>query len=156
MKLFSVSSIISPGLRSLWNFPPRESNTTLSEAAQWVFPILPMHSGLIASGSRSSVGTRFIVIVDEDIDPCNIDEVTWALASRCDPERDIEVIREGWSGAIDPLISSEQSARSDFTTGKVILNACRPLYRRESFPAVCAVSPELKAEVMRKWPNIIK
>lgn len=113
-------------------------------------------AALIARGSRSSLRARFIVVVDEDIDPSNIEEVMWALTTRCDPERNIEIIREGWSDAIDPLISSKQSARRDFTTGKVIVNACKPLYREDAFPSVVAVSPELNAEIMKKWFNVIK
>jgi 4-hydroxy-3-polyprenylbenzoate decarboxylase len=110
---------------------------------------------LIAAGSRSTAGARFITVVDDDMDPTSINEVIWAMTSRCDPERDIEVICEGWTGAIDPLVTEEQCARRDFTAGKVLVNACRPLYRRASFPAVVEVSPVYKARVLAKWPDIL-
>ncbi|MFC2003192.1 UbiD family decarboxylase [Chloroflexota bacterium] len=113
-------------------------------------------AALVARGSRSSINSRFIVTVDEDIDPCNIEDVMWALTTRCDPERDIEIIRDCWAEAIDPLILPQQIARKDITTTKVIANACKPIYRREAFPPVVSVSPELKAEVMKKWWNVIE
>ena len=113
-------------------------------------------AALIAAGSRSANIIRFIVTVDEDIDPYNIMEVTWAIGTRCDPERDIEIIRDGWSGPIDPLLTEEQRARSDMTTAKVLINACRPLYRRREFPPVVAVSHELKEKIVQKWGALLK
>lgn len=110
---------------------------------------------LIAAGSRSTAGAHFIIAVDDDIDPTSLDQVVWAMTSRCDPERDVEVVREGWSGAIDPLVTEEQTTRRDFTVGKVLINACRPIFRRASFPAVVEVSPAYKAEILRKWPEIL-
>jgi len=34
---------------------------------------------------------RFIIVVDDDIDPSNISDVIWALGTRCDPETGIDV-----------------------------------------------------------------
>lgn len=108
-------------------------------------------AALIAAGSRSAHIIRFIVTVDEDIDPYNVHEVMWAIGTRCDPERDIEIIRDGYSGPIDPLPTSEQRAKNDWTTAKVLINACRPIYRRKEFAPVVAVSPELREEILKKW-----
>ncbi|MFC2003094.1 UbiD family decarboxylase [Chloroflexota bacterium] len=113
-------------------------------------------AALIARGSRSSEYARFIVTVDEDIDPYNIAEVIWAIATRCDPEQDIAIIKEVFSAGIDPLVTPQQRALNDFTTGKAIINACKPIYRRDSFPTVVGASPELKAQIMKKWWDVIK
>jgi len=40
---------------------------------------------------------RWVVVVDEDIDPSNIDEVLWAMATRCNPATDIEFIHRSRS-----------------------------------------------------------
>src|SRR4029077_17536403 len=37
---------------------------------------------------------RFIVVVDEDIDVFSMNDVLWALLTRCDPIRDMTLIRE--------------------------------------------------------------
>ncbi|MFC1972009.1 UbiD family decarboxylase [Chloroflexota bacterium] len=113
-------------------------------------------AALIARGSRSSILARFIVTVDEDVDPCNIEEVMWAITTRCNPERNIEIIRECWSEAIDPMLLPQQIARKDNTTEKVIINACKPIYREEPFPITSGASSELKAEIIKKWGDIIK
>ncbi len=111
---------------------------------------------LIAAGSRSANIIRFIVAVDEDVDPCNVYEVMWAMGTRCDPEHDIDIIRDGWSEGIDPMVTSEQKKRRDMTTAKILINACRPKWRRNDFPPVVSVSPELKARMLEKWGDMLK
>ena len=34
---------------------------------------------------------KWIIAVDEDIDPSNMDEVLWAMGSRCNPADDIDI-----------------------------------------------------------------
>ena len=113
-------------------------------------------AALIAAGSRSAHIIRFIVIVDEDIDPYNVCEVMWAIGTRCDPERDIGIIRDGYSGPIDPLPTREQRAIGDWTTGKVLINACRPIFRRTGFAPVVAISQELREATVKKWGQLLK
>lgn len=51
----------------------------------------------IASQCRNSAYMgRFIIVVDDDIDPSNTDDVLWALTTRCDPALDIDVLRNCW------------------------------------------------------------
>ena len=47
---------------------------------------------------------RYVIVVDEDIDPTNTFDVIWALASRSDPVESIEILRRCWSGPLDPRI----------------------------------------------------
>jgi UbiD family decarboxylase len=113
-------------------------------------------AALLASGSKGGERGRFIITVDDDIDPYNLEEVMWAVAMRCEPERDVEVIKETWAGGIDPLVPEVERGRQNLVTGRVIINACRPIYRRGEFPPVATASPEAKAAVMKKWWDSIK
>lgn len=113
-------------------------------------------AALIAAGSKGSERARFIVTVDEDIDPSNLEDVLWAVSMRCEPERDVEVIKECWSGSIDPAVPQDKRLRGDFTTGKTIVNACNPVYRRGEFPPTVSASPEVKAAMMKKWWDKIR
>ena len=45
---------------------------------------------------------RYVIVVDEDIDPTNAFDVIWAISTRSDPVEDIDMIRRAWSGALDP------------------------------------------------------
>jgi UbiD family decarboxylase len=46
--------------------------------------------------SQCGVGaymSRYSIVVDEDIDPANLNEVMWAVATRSDPVKDIDFIQ---------------------------------------------------------------
>ena len=53
---------------------------------------------LAASGQSGSYLGRFVVVVDEDVDPTDMFDVIWAICTRCDPAEDIEYIRRAWTG----------------------------------------------------------
>ena len=58
---------------------------------------------------------RIVVVVDDDIDPSNLADVMWAVATRCEPAEGIDIVRNAWSSALDPRISPErQGARRHF------------------------------------------
>jgi 4-hydroxy-3-polyprenylbenzoate decarboxylase len=46
--------------------------------------------------------TKWIVAVDQDVDPTDMDQVIWAMASRCNPIDDIDILRNTWSTPLDP------------------------------------------------------
>jgi len=94
---------------------------------------------------------RYYVIVDEDIDPSNIDEVIWAIATRSDPAVDIEFMHRCWSGPLDPIV---QPGKKGFNS-RAIIDACRPYEWKDEFPKVVEPSTELKQRVMKKWGEII-
>lgn len=107
-----------------------------------------------ASGLRNG---RWIVIVDEDIDPSNWKEVMWAMTTRCDPKRDIEVIDGAWSTPLDPLVSSdpEKKESGDHTNSLAIFYACRPFHLRESFPKPSRTPRDLREQVIEKYRGVI-
>ncbi len=94
---------------------------------------------------------RYYVIVDDDIDPSNLEEVIWAIATRSDPESDIDVLRRCWSGPLDPAIHPD---RKGFNS-RAIIDACRPYEWRSEFPKVVDYAPELRERVIGKWGHIL-
>lgn len=94
---------------------------------------------------------RFTVVVDEDVDVMNLEEVMWAICTRCDPEQDIEIIRRCWSGPLDPAIPPGQKGFNS----RAIIDATRPWEWRDQFPEVAQSSPHRRAEALRKWGHIV-
>ncbi|MBX3664887.1 MAG: UbiD family decarboxylase, partial [Burkholderiales bacterium] len=85
--------------------------------------------------------SRYTVVVDEDIDPSNLQEVMWAVATRSDPEVDIDIIRRGMGSKNDPMFVAY---RSDAPyNSKAIIDACRPYDHLHDFPAVAEASKAL-------------
>lgn len=94
---------------------------------------------------------RFIVVVDDDIDPSNLDDVMWAIATRCEPSESIDIIRSGWSSTLDPRIPPDKKLRGETAHSKALILACRPFSWSDKFPAVNALSQAEARETQAKW-----
>ena len=107
---------------------------------------------LLAAGSHGGnyLG-RFVVVVDKDVDPTNIHDVVWAMSTRCDPDLDIDIIRNAWSGPLDP-----RKRAGDNYNSRALVDACRPFDWKDEFPLVAESSPELKAKTRDKWGHLLK
>ena len=97
--------------------------------------------------------SRYSVVVDEDIDPSNLQEVMWAVATRTDPAVDIDIIQRGMGSKNDPMFVAYPYA-APFSS-KAIIDACRPYEHLEEFPAVAEASRELQEQVRKKWKDIL-
>lgn len=115
----------------------------------------PGHSrqaGMVASQCHAGAYLgRFVVVVDEDIDPTNTFDVLWAMASRTDPDQSIEIIRRCWSGPLDPRMPP---GKKGFNS-RAVIDACRPYEWKEEFPKVVESSPSLRKRTLEKWQHVI-
>jgi 4-hydroxy-3-polyprenylbenzoate decarboxylase len=111
--------------------------------------------GKMASALIQGMG-RFIIVVDDDIDPSDPEGILWALASRCDPETQIEIERNCPSSTLDAMISPEKRAKGDLTNSRAVMIACKPFDWMDKFPRVNRASDELRAKVMEKWGSVLK
>ena len=112
------------------------------------YPGHARQAGVIASQCRgSALLTRYVVVVDDDIDIWDINDVLWALCTRVDPVKDIEVTRRSWSNPLDPIVPSQERGLSS----RAIIDACRPYEWMKDFPPVSGASPELKERVLKKY-----
>lgn len=64
-----------------------------------------------------------VILVDSDIDPENEQDVLWAVATRTQPDRDVDIIRHIKGNPLDPSITSQME------TSKMIIDATRPIAR---------------------------
>jgi 4-hydroxy-3-polyprenylbenzoate decarboxylase len=96
-----------------------------------------------------------VIVVDEDVDISNMDEVMWAVISRCNPEQ-LEVFKGLKTNPDDPLLTPEQRAKDDFTMGRIFIDACRPYTRRHEFPRVNKFSDEYRRQIQQKWQKLFK
>lgn len=106
------------------------------------------------STSESAYHGRFVIVVDDDIDPTNEGDVIWAMSTRCDPATSIDILRDCWSTPLDPLLTPEKRKARDFTSSRAIINACRPYHWRAQFPKVNRVSEALRTKTLEKWKGL--
>jgi hypothetical protein len=57
-------------------------------------------------------------VVAEGINPMDLEEVIHAISTRSNPEKDLDILRQTWSGLPDPLISPEDKKRREYFSSK--------------------------------------
>ncbi len=117
------------------------------------YPGHAMKAALTASGDYMG---RFVVVVDEDINPRDPEDVLWAIGTRCDPETTLMVLKGCTSSALDPRIPPDQKKKRDFTSSRAIINACKPYEWINEFPRTNVASQELRKKVLERWEDLFQ
>jgi 4-hydroxy-3-polyprenylbenzoate decarboxylase len=144
-----------PDVTEVWAHEVGGSRLLLAVAIKQRYPGHATQAGHVASQCHAGAYLgRFVIVVDDDIDVSNLEEVIWAMCTRCDPATQIDFITGAWSSALDPTISPEQRASGDLTNSRAIIDACRPFHWKEKFQKVNAPSPEMRKEAWDKWGHL--
>ncbi|CAG0944393.1 4-hydroxy-3-polyprenylbenzoate decarboxylase [Anaerolineae bacterium] len=108
---------------------------------------------LIATGARATgyLG-RLAIVVDEDIDVTDLDDVMWAVVTRCDPATQVDIIHRAWSGPLDPAIRPGQKGFNS----RMLIDACRPYEWKDEFPPAIGPSVDVKRATREKWGFLLK
>jgi len=139
-----------PGVAGVWCHEAGAGRLFNVIAIRQMYPGHAKQAGMLAANCRSgNYAGRWVIVVDEDIDPANIFDVIWALSTRCDPPSDIDFVRGAWSTPLDPMLREPP-----WENNRAIVNACRPWAWKDRFPIVAEASPALKRQVMEKWPHL--
>ena len=140
------------GVKGVW-MPPEARNTLMV-----IISIKQMFSGhaqqaaMLAAGSYGTAWmNRFIIVVDEDIDPSKMGEVLWALTTRCDPAESIDILRGCWGARSDPLLSPAKRTLNQIDTSKAVIYACKPYHWINEFPPPVKSSPEFLEKMRLKF-----
>lgn len=104
--------------------------------------------GLAILGCPVGRYVKQVTVVDDDVDPFDPLAVEWAVATRVQPHRDIEILKEVTGIFLDPSMSPEEQA-GPARTSKMIIDATR--YDAKNFPPVCLPAVEAMQEVERHW-----
>jgi UbiD family decarboxylase len=136
-----------PHVTAVW-CPPELGNRLLVVVAVKIsYPGHATQAGLVAGQvGATAYGGRLVVVVDEDVDVTDLDEVLWALATRCDPRRDTQVVDRAWSSALDVALPPDAGGLNS----RLILDATRPWEWRTSFPEPVVTTAEARA-TRERW-----
>ncbi|MDO8688636.1 MAG: UbiD family decarboxylase [Dehalococcoidia bacterium] len=137
-----------PDVRSVRSHELAGFSYLLIVAIKQRYPGHARQAALVASQCRAGAYMgRYVIVVDEDIDPYNTDDVLWAMSTRSDPAGSIDIVRRCWSSPLDPAIPVGQKGFNS----RAIIDACRPYEWMDKFPPVSDPSPELAKKVIEKW-----
>jgi 4-hydroxy-3-polyprenylbenzoate decarboxylase len=97
--------------------------------------------GLVAQ--HRAVG-KYVIALDEDIDPSNMDAVWWALSYRCNPALDIEILKHRDQG------HGPRSLRNGGEDASVLFDATL----KEPFPPVSLPKREYMENAKKIWEEL--
>lgn len=94
--------------------------------------------------------SKWIVAVDEDVDPSDINQVLWAMSTRCNPVNDIDILRDTWSTWLDPTQNPPDKRPYG---SKSLVNACREHRYLPVFSPRSKVARSVYERISRRWAD---
>ena len=145
-----------PGVQGVW---------MIEQAGMHAMPVISLkqqygghakQAALVAAGcSATGRAARMVIVVDEDIDPSNISQVLWALATRIDPANSIDIVRGCWDSPLDPMYNPEHKRLKMQGMPRALVTAVKPYWWLDQFPPSIKTSPELLNKVKEKWAHVL-
>lgn len=138
------------GVQGVWNHEAGAGRLFNVVSIKQMYPGHAKQAAMLAANCQSgSYAGRWVIVVDEDIDPSDIHAVVWAMSTRCDPPNDIDYIRGHWSTPLDPMLREPP-----YENNRAIVNACKPWGWKDEFPRTAEPSPALRDEIMAKYADL--
>jgi UbiD family decarboxylase len=103
---------------------------------------------LAAQCSGGAYYTKWVVVVDDDVDPTDIDQVIWAMSTRCNPASDIDILRNTWSTYLDPTKNPPEERPYG---SKTLINACKEHKHLKVFSKRTRLTKPTYEKVQKKW-----
>lgn len=141
-----------PGLEAVWAHEVGGGRQLLAVSIHQQYAGHVRQAGYLTSQlPAAAYMNKFVIVVDGDVDARSLNDVMWAVCTRTEPGRDIDVLRQTWGSRVDPL---REKGAPPYNT-RAVIDACRPFERLEEFPQVAEASKDLTDRVTRKWPDVL-
>ena len=147
-----LDSLGVPGIRGVWS-PP--------EAAGWGMTVVsieqrfPGHAAQVMALAAQCVGgayfSKYIIVVDHDVDPAQLSEVVWAMVTRSRPSQSIDILRETWSTYLDPSLNPPEIRPWG---SKCLINACMEFRYIKEFSPRTKLSKPVYQRVGERWEQL--
>jgi len=106
---------------------------------------------LAAQCPAAAYYTKWVIAVDDDVDPTDLNQVFWALSTRCDPAADLDILRNTWSTGLDP---SKFPPEERPYGSKVLIDACKPHRHLKEFPPCTLLRKRTYERVATRWRSL--
>lgn len=139
-----------PGIKGVYCHPAAAGGfgMTIVSLEQRYAGHAPQVLALAAQCPGGAYYSKWIVAVDDDVDPSNIDQVLWAMATRCNPVEDIDLLRQTWSTWLDP---SQNPPEERPYGSKALINACMEHRYIAQFSPRTKIRRSVYENVVARW-----
>ncbi len=142
-----------PGIAGVYSHPAAASGwgmLVVSMRQQYVGHVAQVLA-LAAQCPAAAYYTKWIIAVDDDVDPTDINQLLWVLSTRCDPAADIDLLRNTLSTGLDPSkgLPEERPYGS-----KALINACKPYRHLQAFPKRTALRQSVYEQTLARWDEL--
>ncbi|VCU71070.1 Phenolic acid decarboxylase subunit C [Pigmentiphaga humi] len=141
-----------PGIAGVYVYP-----ASASAAGLMVVSMKQLYAGhvaqvlaLAAQCPAAAYVIRWIVAVDDDVDPTNIGEVMWAMSVHSNPADDIDILRKTWSYRTDPSLAPDARPYGS----KALIDACLPHRYRATQSRRARLSRGTYERVAARWAEL--
>lgn len=146
------------GVRGVWCHEVGYSRAFTVVSIKQMFAGHDRMAGHVAAQCRpGAVAGRYVVVVDDDIDPANLEDVVWAMCTRSDPGTGIDIIAGTIGTILDPIAPNDPDDDVlEYTSNRGIIYATKPFRKvvRNAFPKVVEPSQKVKEKVERDWSEL--
>jgi UbiD family decarboxylase len=149
-----------PGIRGVWCHEIGAGSLFNVISLKQMYTGHAQKAGIIASQNVSLTVNRYTVVVDDDIDPFDLEEVLWAVVTRAPAEESIQILKHCRGIAADPAIplAEKLKYRSEpkpLYGSQVVVNGCQPFEHKADWYPVVRISAELRDRVLKKWSPVL-
>ncbi len=142
-----------PGIRGVFCFPQAASGYGITAVS--IEQRYAGHAAQVAALAAQVPGgayyTKFIIVVDDDVDPTDIHQVLWAMSTRCNPATDIDILRDTWSTYLDPTKNPPEERPYG---SKALINACKQHKYLKQFARRSRIRREVYEKLLAKWDKL--
>ena len=139
------------------------------DAVVSIKPMVEGHEDWVAAVLWGSSGGfwayKRVIVVDEDIDPWNLDQVNWAVFTRVKASEDVKIWKDMRGHPLDPRVEPEHKGFID----RWLISATRPFEWKPrtiwgtegvdkgiplKYPPIVRPSPDMMRRVNERWPDL--
>ncbi|MBI4321571.1 MAG: UbiD family decarboxylase [Chloroflexi bacterium] len=146
-----------PGVKGVWTYYGGTGGLFNVISIEQAYTGHGRQAGLLASQYPSGMGA-YTVVVEEDIDPSNLEQVVWAMVTRAQPDRSIQILPYCHGANCNPAIPLSEKKNGDkdrlLTAARVVIDGCRDYTWKEDWYPMARLSPGMRANIQEKWLSV--
>ena len=144
-----------PGVQGVWVVGEGGANSIIAASIKQEYPGHAKQTAqLLNALQATSLHMRYCIVVDEDIDPSNLNELLWAVGTRTNPVESIDIATNTRCSETNPMMSPEKRKSGDLTHSTALIIACRPWHWKDEFAKSTKADPEDLRAIRKKWKQL--